>query len=235
MPGLKFFKGAHAKKILHVGHLLIEFLRKVLKAVGKTAHHAVEKANHGLHGAGKSKGAIKASKGGKAASAKSAGFASKGAGTSLGSTGSAATGAAAGGAGASASLTTIATLVVVSTVAIGGVGVYSVMTNQNPIAVLQEAVSVPSQSILPKISQQMQQDTFSAGQEAFSKSFQPEIQHAVVTEQQTNNQQTSSTSQTSTQQNSPQTGGGSTTTDSNTPYKDQSINYQVPENPKDKK
>jgi hypothetical protein len=224
-------KGARTKKFLHLGHLLIEFLRKVLKAVGKTTKHDVEKIDHTIRGGSKSKAATKGLKSSKSVSTKSTGVASKGTGSlgSSGLTGSAATGAA----GASVSATTLAAIVVVSSVAVGGMGANCFITNQSPIAILQESIKSPAEILFPTVSISNDlENSLSSTQDPFTKSFQPEIKEAVQTVQNDLPQTTNTPNPTQTQKSptyQPSSGSGSS--NPNTPYQEQKIDYQVPENP----
>lgn len=137
-------KGKTTKKILHLGHILLEFFRKILKAMGKSSKKPPKVEETGAHGdkGGIGKGATKA-----AATKSSSGAASETTATALdGATSSGGaigtTGAAGTSIGVSISGTTILTVFGVAAVLIiGGMATYCIETGLNPLNLIQDMMN----------------------------------------------------------------------------------------------
>lgn len=143
-------KGKFTKKILHLGHLLLEFLRNVVKAIGKPDKPHQSKVQHkssadkALQKTGSESVKATAKTAGKTVGNAVKGFTKSIAAksgsmlgtSSLGGLGSAATGAT-GLAGAVISVKTLAVAMVAASVFLGGLGTYSYVTEQNPLTVVE--------------------------------------------------------------------------------------------------
>lgn len=139
-------KGKFTQKILHLGHLLLEFLRNVVKAIGKPdkthkqTHHGTDISKGIAKNTGKSgsKAAKGAAKSGAAKSGSSLGTSSL---SGLGSGTSALT-STTGLAGTIISIKTLGVVLVATSLFISGLGIYSHVTNQEPLTVVESILNI---------------------------------------------------------------------------------------------
>jgi len=158
-------KGKTTKKILHLGHILLEFFRKIIKAMGKSDHStgALKQSTHGSK-SGVSKGAstksgLTVSKTAKAGSTHANVY--EGGATTAGSTVSSVT-AGVGATGAAVSGTTALTILVIAAVTVVGLGSYVYNTEQQSIGSIKNLIWGPNvvfdgDTISVEIPQQNQQ------------------------------------------------------------------------------
>ncbi len=140
-------KGKTTKKILHLGHILLEFFRKILKAMGKSDHStgALKQSTHGSK-SGVSKGAstksgLTASKTAKTGSTH-ANVYGGGATTAESAAGSVTAGV--GATGAAVSGTTVLTILVIAVVTVVGLGSYVYNTEQQSIESVKNLIWGPN-------------------------------------------------------------------------------------------
>nr|WP_321423268.1 hypothetical protein [uncultured Methanobacterium sp.] len=139
-------KGKTTKKILHLGHILLEFFRKILKAMGKSDHStgALKQSTHGSK-SGVSKGAstksgLTASKTAKTGSTHANVYG--GATTAESAAGSVTAGV--GATGAAVSGTTVLTILVIAVVTVVGLGSYVYNTEQQSIGSVKNLIWGPN-------------------------------------------------------------------------------------------
>lgn len=140
-------KGKTTKKILHLGHILLEFFRKILKAMGKSDHStgALKQSTHGSK-SGVSKGAstksgLTASKTAKTGSTH-ANVYGGGATTAESAAGSVTAGV--GATGAAVSGTTALAILVIAVVTVVGLGTYVYNTEQQSIGSVKNLIWGPN-------------------------------------------------------------------------------------------
>lgn len=140
-------KGKTTKKILHLGHILLEFFRKIIKAMGKSDHstEALKQSTHGTKG-GVSKGAstksgITASKTAQTGSTHANVY--EGGATTAESTVSSVT-AGASTTGAAVSGTTTLVILVIAIVTVVGLGTYIYNTEQQSMESVKNLIWGPN-------------------------------------------------------------------------------------------
>jgi len=139
-------KGKTTKKILHLGHILLEFFRKIIKAMGKSDHStgALKQSTHGSK-SGVTKGAstksgLTASKTAKAGSTHANVYG--GATTAESAAGSVTAGV--GATGAAVSGTTTLAILVIAVVTVVGLGTYVYNTEQQSIGSVKNLIWGPN-------------------------------------------------------------------------------------------
>jgi hypothetical protein len=131
-------RGNFTKKILHIGHIILEFLRHIVKAFGKSDHavNSVEKTA--------SKGVSKSLAGKTSASAGSkAGSSALGGSSAAGASGI----SAAGIAGAIISVKALAVVLIASSLFLGSIATYSYVNHQSPTAVIGSLLNSPNNAV----------------------------------------------------------------------------------------